>query len=216
MRKLIFGLLAAAAAVSASAASAAVEIDFNNPTGNLGSSHTYSNGGLSVTANGVTFGLAPTDLYGKNASAADEKGVGIANDPTGDHEIWTGAESGTAIILDVSDLLANNVSEAQFFMGSTTDGESWVVWGEIAPGSFVALLSGSDELTWHDLPGWGWYSDYAFTAGNVGNNVLLGGLSLTQSVPEPATWAMMLLGFGAVGVAFRRRRRGGEVLAQIA
>jgi PEP-CTERM motif-containing protein len=26
-------------------------------------------------------------------------------------------------------------------------------------------------------------------------------------VPEPSTWAMMLLGFGAVGVAMRRRRR---------
>jgi hypothetical protein len=26
------------------------------------------------------------------------------------------------------------------------------------------------------------------------------------AVPEPATWAMMLLGFGAMGLAFRRRR----------
>jgi hypothetical protein len=28
-----------------------------------------------------------------------------------------------------------------------------------------------------------------------------------SAVPEPATWAMMLAGFGAMGVAFRRRRR---------
>jgi hypothetical protein len=27
-----------------------------------------------------------------------------------------------------------------------------------------------------------------------------------QAVPEPATWAMMLLGFGAIGFAMRRRR----------
>ena len=33
-------------------------------------------------------------------------------------------------------------------------------------------------------------------------------------VPEPATWAMMLLGFGAIGMASRRRRK--QVLAQIA
>jgi hypothetical protein len=26
-------------------------------------------------------------------------------------------------------------------------------------------------------------------------------------VPEPSTWAMMLLGFGAVGMAVRRNRR---------
>ena len=29
---------------------------------------------------------------------------------------------------------------------------------------------------------------------------------VTAAVPEPATWAMMLLGFGAVGYAMRRRR----------
>ncbi len=27
------------------------------------------------------------------------------------------------------------------------------------------------------------------------------------AVPEPATWAMMIAGFGAVGVAMRRRQR---------
>jgi PEP-CTERM motif-containing protein len=37
----------------------------------------------------------------------------------------------------------------------------------------------------------------------------------TSSVPEPGTWAMMILGFGAAGVAFRRRRRT-AVLPQIA
>lgn len=34
------------------------------------------------------------------------------------------------------------------------------------------------------------------------------------AVPEPATWAMMLLGFGAIGMASRRSRK--PVLAQIA
>ncbi|HKP33397.1 MAG TPA: FxDxF family PEP-CTERM protein [Sphingomicrobium sp.] len=36
----------------------------------------------------------------------------------------------------------------------------------------------------------------------------------TAPVPEPATWAMMLLGFGATGLMIRRRRR--PVLAQLA
>lgn len=34
------------------------------------------------------------------------------------------------------------------------------------------------------------------------------------AVPEPATWALMVLGFGGIGMAMRRRRR--RVLAQIA
>jgi hypothetical protein len=35
-------------------------------------------------------------------------------------------------------------------------------------------------------------------------------------VPEPATWAMMVLGFGAAGVAVRRSRRRKELVSQLA
>lgn len=35
-----------------------------------------------------------------------------------------------------------------------------------------------------------------------------GGVSLNvQAVPEPATWAMMILGFGAIGASMRRRQK---------
>ncbi|MBO9671317.1 MAG: PEPxxWA-CTERM sorting domain-containing protein, partial [Sphingobium sp.] len=33
------------------------------------------------------------------------------------------------------------------------------------------------------------------------------GLTAAQSVPEPASWAMMILGLGGVGMAMRYRRR---------
>lgn len=36
------------------------------------------------------------------------------------------------------------------------------------------------------------------------------------AVPEPSTWAMMLLGFGAIGVAMRRSRRRHGALVQVA
>jgi len=35
---------------------------------------------------------------------------------------------------------------------------------------------------------------------------LLDNVSVTAAVPEPSTWALMLLGFGAVGVSLRKRR----------
>lgn len=35
----------------------------------------------------------------------------------------------------------------------------------------------------------------------------------TPSVPEPATWAMMLIGFGAVGFAMRRQKKGMPIAA---
>jgi hypothetical protein len=47
------------------------------------------------------------------------------------------------------------------------------------------------------------------------NSITFG--SVPAPVPEPATWALMLLGFGGMGMALRRsRRRGKQTLMQIA
>ena len=56
----------------------------------------------------------------------------------------------------------------------------------------------------------------AINGNNSGAGSLGGSITIRQAaaVPEPATWAMMLFGFGAVGFAMRRRRR--PVLAQLA
>jgi len=54
-----------------------------------------------------------------------------------------------------------------------------------------------------------------YVSGNVvgtsHNGSYVGNLNVT-AVPEPATWAMMLIGFGAIGWQLRRRRS--QVLAQ--
>ena len=47
--------------------------------------------------------------------------------------------------------------------------------------------------------------------------VRLGGVSeLAAAVPEPATWALMLLGFGFVGGAMRSRRKNTNVRVSFA
>ena len=59
-------------------------------------------------------------------------------------------------------------------------------------------------------------SQYTLTinGNNSGAGSLGGSITIRPAVPEPATWAMMLIGFGAVGFAMRRRRT--PVLAQVA
>ena len=42
---------------------------------------------------------------------------------------------------------------------------------------------------------------------------LLDNVSLTNTVPEPATWGLMLLGVAAVGASLRMRRRAASVAA---
>jgi hypothetical protein len=39
------------------------------------------------------------------------------------------------------------------------------------------------------------------------DDLTVGGTITVNGIPEPATWAMMLIGFGAVGASMRRRRR---------
>ena len=223
-------LMAGVALCAASAASAAVNIDFGSQPGNLGPTATYTNTGLTVVATGYSDGFnfsAQTDLYGKNAGG-DEQGLGLVADPSGEDEIyWGNSHLGAFIELDVSALFGL-VTNGQFFMGSTTGGmpagEQWIVYGSnnVGCGWFCspsgASLNGFDEGT-HDLFNFGTYKYYDFyslgTGGNAApGNVLLGGLVLPSSVPEPGSWAMMLLGFAGMGVATRRHRR--AILSQIA
>jgi hypothetical protein len=55
---------------------------------------------------------------------------------------------------------------------------------------------------------------YTFNTPSGGGTVSGNSSFYLATVPEPATWAMMLLGFGGIGFAMRRRRR--PALAQIA
>jgi hypothetical protein len=51
--------------------------------------------------------------------------------------------------------------------------------------------------------------------GPNGNGSDIGTPGGTPPVPEPATWAMMVLGFGAAGFAMRRNRRKATLISQL-
>lgn len=42
---------------------------------------------------------------------------------------------------------------------------------------------------------------------NIADGFKLASVNVTAAVPEPSSWALMLLGFGAIGVASRRQRK---------
>lgn len=218
MNKFVAGGVAALAALALStgAQAATVIFDFASTPGNLGQTHTFTVSGLSLTASafGPAKGNAANQLYGKNGGG-DENGLGMTNDPAGQNEIYLGKGF---IQLDISALIGK-VNSIMFSMGSTTGGEQWTVYGSNTAGTIgsatlpaaTALLSKTnDEGNNYTLtPGYRYY-DFVSTgpadASGGGHNVLLHNVTVTP-VPEPATWALMLLGFGGMGAAMRRRSR---------
>ena len=202
-------VIAAALAGLASPAAASTTIGFGTPSGNLGNTHSYTKDGLTIVASGFNQNNAATALWGKNAGG-NEIGLGLKNDPSGDHEIYFGKGF---VQLDVSALFGK-VSDVTFFTNSTTQGEQWSIFGSNTSGLYagLALLSGTNQLSAH-LPDFGSYKYYDFvsTSNKGGKNFLIAAVTLT-AVPEPASWALFVLGFGALGGAMRSRKVRASVL----
>jgi PEP-CTERM motif len=210
LKNIIFVALIAFGTMGISLAQAAtIEWDLSAHPGLLGTSQSFTSdvGGISVMATGFSnsgFGT-PAALFGKTGGG-DENGLGLNNDPSEQHEI-----SGTNLIrIDFTGARAKGVTGFSFEMGSTTSGEQWAIFGSNAATSGLnSITSGSDEGVDHILTGVdGSYSYYFFGLKNTtsGGNVLLASVDgIASAVPEPSTWAMMILGFAGVGfMAYRR------------
>lgn len=92
-------------------------------------------------------------------------------------------------------------------------------WSSSYKVTAVAMKAGPDFLLVHYLTGMetfgdNWCTDGSCTVGGVPIGYDLGGKDLSHlslygmmsDIPEPATWLMMLAGFGVIGFAIRRRR----------
>jgi hypothetical protein len=91
---------------------------------------------------------------------------------------------------------------ATIFSGSTTAGQPFTA---MTTDPFDLIMGNLYSLSFHGL---------SFTADET---AYIDDVRLTSAaVPEPATWAMMLIGLGAVGVAFRRRTQPKSIVPKAA
>ena len=73
-----------------------------------------------------------------------------------------------------------------------------------SPGTVAAGYSINGTTQMYDTPNCNAFTGTCLTGGAFDLSARIADLS--SGVPEPATWAMMMLGFGAMGAALRRRK----------
>lgn len=223
MRKGLLFLAAFAAASPAVAANLVTNGGFE--AGNTGFTSTYTYvapGGSMVPENTYSVGPNASAYHGSWANVAAHSGTNyfIANgSPTDNASAWKQTLSGLTVgatynfsawavnVCCNTSYTGPNASPLIISVGSggtpatiATSGVlgSTGVW-TLFTGSFVANSTSTDLSIFTDINDRG------------GNDYGLDDISVTAAVPEPATWAMMIAGFGLIGGLMRRRNNQGAV-----
>lgn len=237
MRRILTLALAAAAVATASPAMAAAIINGDGSVtfnGNAGSNTVnLAYNGLAGNPKAVTPGLSGLmaltlssvsgNVYNfsytlQNTSTVAGtriSGFGFNVDPLA---YLTGVTAGSGDIFDLTTLSANFASIGADVCLNGGPGNC----PESNPANslgFGATTSGSFALTFNPTQNSITLSNFldryqGFSTTNVNQQTVTSaiGVGTSSAVPEPATWAMMLLGFGGIGMAMRRGRKEGRLL----
>ena len=212
---------ATAAFVGASAAQAAVIVcqtpscipDGDNVLVEAATDQTTING--SINSGGTDFAVEFTSPDGEllDGSANGQATVSASDDLLNSLTFaLTGGATFASATFNLNPISGNGTGEATSVTISYTD-----PFG--VAGTFTIDTNGQNFFGIYGTAGEMFTSVTVNFAGDTGINDLrqlrLGGLQIA-AVPEPGTWAMMLLGFGAAGVAMRRRKRSTGRALQIA
>lgn len=160
------------------------------------------------SASGVT-ATGTLDVVGGQAIS----GTGLITDPS----FWTGADPMTLVTLStpgVNNLGGGNLS---YRFGGGTDLIGDTVFPIDGNGLVFTVANSSNPSLDLGFNIWsnGGGSYTGFLAGNGGIYNGYNG-TFVSSVPEPATWVMMMLGFAGLGIAgFRRTKKSNVLLAAV-
>ena len=211
MRKTLLGLVGAAAMAMASNATAQSVVitpgttapisganDFGAQLAGLGLTDITTTGaGLNLTADAVlTFTLLGSESGFNDTFNAGAVSFTEMSSFTPWGEYLLGSSSFSAGSLS-GDLLFSSLGGVNATVGADGFGIFWGPNTSFA-GTNVFYIGYDDQITGQD----------------DNHDDLIIRVNVSPAVPEPGTWAMMLLGFGAVGFAIRRRRA--PALAQLA
>ena len=210
MKTIILGLLATFALAAPAVVSAQVVTYNANPTGGFqyGAGNNYTPANATVLTNGnnelavrfhQTGVVAPASVNGLYSFAL---GTGQMSFDFSIGGVTGGGATSNANIFLTNLLTGQTASYNPFFFGNdnfpTASGD----------------IQNSARLNWFSTLNYNPNVDNTYridlTAG--GDTVTSFAQLGAGAVPEPTTWAMMLLGFGAMGVSLRRRRRTSNVL----
>lgn len=203
--------LAGAAVLAAAnpANAATIVFNFGGTGGLVGSPSTFSttNSGLSVTARGYG-GLSAlfnqVDYSDPASVTRDAGGLGVAGNLSGQINDL-GLTGGEGLLLVFSQSV--QLTQAVLTSFGVSDSVSFEFGAPIAPGETLDSLS---------APGGVWNGSYTgthfFFAANSFSptSFRLGSVTVntaTPAVPEPATWAMLIVGFGMMGGMLRRKQQ---------
>lgn len=210
--KILTGLLTAAAFIAATPAAATVQVNFTS-SGDIANNNNFkspelSGLGLDDITTSVTSLVLNEDSFiqfeflGSESGFSDNFSVG-ANLLYQENSTGIINQFGAPVMLGGEIFyLAGNITDLLF--GSTNGGTSAMV-GQSGFGVLLAdgTQSGSSTNVFYLA-----YDDQITGPDDDNHDDIIIRATVRSAVPEPGTWAMMLLGFGTVGFAMRKRARG--------
>jgi hypothetical protein len=177
--------------------------------GDMTLKHLMAGAAMAIAA-GMAAAAAHATSYTWTFSDATYSGSGtLVTDPTNTFAISGGGTLTGPSLNDTLSLFPNPTPGTQ---GTSPDGQ-WSFDNNI-PVDFAGLLFTGVTNPFYNVfaNGGGGSLGISFADGSVYNqdNSIVGTLTVTAvsgGVPEPATWAVMMLGFGGMGAVLRSRRK---------